>query len=488
MIAYDGSVKVVDFGVAKAADRVTETHSGAVKGKISYLSPEQARGAKLDRRSDLFSLGIVLWEMLTLERLYKHESDFATMQAIVQDPPPAPSSRRRDVPPELDALVLRALAKSPETRFQSAEELGEAIEQVAVKTGSTLSAAGLSRFLRELFGPRPEPWIALAEKEERPEVVTVTSEPIPNELEIRVSDPVDRRLAAVADLSVTAAPDLGELPRLAMGGRLATAAAPPSEVTASEAGPWPGSVSSGVLLRPPGGPEATLGGGGAPPRRKLAGMSPLVLGLAALGLLGIAVVAALIVAFGRDELPAAAASNDAAPPPVQEPVQVAEGSATATPTPEAAVDAAVAEPAVDAGTPLAAEETADAGAASEPAPPPPPTGSATPPSPPKDRKPPRGGRPPQAARKPADLAKELESGRVAEVVAECAANAAADRALCVRAACRAGDAAKARRWLARVPAAQQTKLADACAAAGLRLVEDKPPPKPDCADPMDCPR
>src|SRR3954471_20057691 len=139
MVSYEGSVKVVDFGVAKASDRAHETKSGTVKGKISYLSPEQCRGRRVARRSDLFSLGICLWEMLTTERLYKRASDFENMNAIVSEPPPAPSSRRDDIPAELDALVLRLLAKDPEDRLQTADEVVEAVEAVAAGTGSVLS-------------------------------------------------------------------------------------------------------------------------------------------------------------------------------------------------------------------------------------------------------------------------------------------------------------------------------------------------------------
>jgi len=200
MVGYDGSVKLVDFGVAKTADRVNETQSGAVKGKISYLSPEQARGQKLDARSDLFSLGIVMWELLTVDRLYKYDNDFETMSAIIHAPPPPPSARRADIPRALDALVMKALAKRPDDRYQSAEQLAEAIEEVAVQTSSALSAASLARFVRELFGQRPEPWVRLAAVHD-PDVVTVTSEPIPAELTIPISDPIDRRLAGVIDLS-----------------------------------------------------------------------------------------------------------------------------------------------------------------------------------------------------------------------------------------------------------------------------------------------
>jgi serine/threonine protein kinase len=201
MVSYEGGVKLVDFGVAKASDRVHETKSGTVKGKISYLSPEQCRGKRVDRRSDLFSLGICFWEMLTCERLYRRDSDFENMNAIAGEPPPAPSSRRSDVPPELDELVLRLLAKEPEGRCQSAEELIEAVEGVAARTGTVLSASGLGRFMRELFGQRPEPWLELESLQEQGEAVSVTSEPIPPELAVPPADRIDHQLASVLDLS-----------------------------------------------------------------------------------------------------------------------------------------------------------------------------------------------------------------------------------------------------------------------------------------------
>gem|GEM_PF-763700 len=200
MISYEGSVKVVDFGVAKAENRASETRSGTVKGKISYLSPEQCRGASVDRRSDLFSLGIVFWEMLTTERLYRRASDFENMHAIVTEPPPPPSTRRPGVPPEIDAIAVRLLSKTPEERFQTAGELVDALETVAARNNVIMSSSGLSRFLRELFGQRPEPWVEMEQQREAPEGVTVTSEPIPPEL-IAKLDPVDMSLARVRDLS-----------------------------------------------------------------------------------------------------------------------------------------------------------------------------------------------------------------------------------------------------------------------------------------------
>jgi serine/threonine protein kinase len=200
MVSYEGSVKVVDFGVAKAADRASETRSGTVKGKISYLSPEQCRGLPIDRRSDLFSLGIVMWEMLTTERLFRRNSDFENMTAIVNDPVPLPSSRRASLPHELDAITMRLLAKDPSARYQDADELVEALEGAAARTASMISPSALGRLLREMFGQRPEPWLELDTQEEVPEGVTVTSEPIPAQLIGSAISDLDLQLAQVPDL------------------------------------------------------------------------------------------------------------------------------------------------------------------------------------------------------------------------------------------------------------------------------------------------
>src|SRR5678816_581325 len=177
MISFDGAVKLVDFGVAKAAVRFSETRAGVIKGKIAYLSPEQCTGNKpVDRRSDVFSLGIVLWELLTVERLFRRDSDFATMAAIVTDEVPAPSTIRREVPAGLDAVVMTALSKDPEDRYPTAGVFVDALEHAARTAGIALSVGALGRYLRELFGVRPEPWIELESMEHNPAPVTVTGE------------------------------------------------------------------------------------------------------------------------------------------------------------------------------------------------------------------------------------------------------------------------------------------------------------------------
>ena len=202
MVSYEGHTKVVDFGVAKAAHRAVETKSGTVKGKISYLSPEQCRGERVDRRSDLFSLGIVMWEMLTGKRLYRHDSDFGNMSAIVYDAPVPPSHVRPDLPRDVDAIVLRLLAKSAAERFQSADEVVDEIEAAAVRAGLMLSVAAVGRFVRELCGRRLEPWLELAPKPATNEPVTLTNASVPTGLELEAANRIEVQLANLAELSL----------------------------------------------------------------------------------------------------------------------------------------------------------------------------------------------------------------------------------------------------------------------------------------------
>jgi serine/threonine protein kinase len=210
MVSFEGNVKIVDFGVAKAANRAVETRSGTVKGKISYLSPEQCRGDRVDRRSDLFSLGIVMWELLTCTRLYRRPSDFDSMTAIVHESPEPPSKRRAEVPRAVDDIVLRLLAKSAGDRFQTAAEVLEAIENAAMRAGTMLSTSALSRLVRDLFGVRPEPWLEIDTDTAPHEPVSFMSRPIPRSVARAPANEVERGLASVVDLSQLSIEVLGD--------------------------------------------------------------------------------------------------------------------------------------------------------------------------------------------------------------------------------------------------------------------------------------
>src|SRR4029079_6026231 len=118
LVSHDGAIKVCDFGIAKAKTRKTEdTQSGVLKGKFSYMSPEQCSSKPIDRRSDVFSIGILLYELSTQSKLFRGTSDFALLQQIVESPIPLPSARVPNYPRELEHIVMKALAKSPTDRY-----------------------------------------------------------------------------------------------------------------------------------------------------------------------------------------------------------------------------------------------------------------------------------------------------------------------------------------------------------------------------------
>ena len=160
MIGYDGSVKLLDFGIAKATMRSVETQSGIIKGKFAYMAPEQCRGREVDRRSDVFSLGIILYEVTTQHRCFRADSDFDTMHRIVTGDIVRPSRLVQGYPPALEAIVMKALAVDANQRYASAGQLLEAIEAFAASQRMSLSTMSLGRFMRDMFGEVQEPWLA----------------------------------------------------------------------------------------------------------------------------------------------------------------------------------------------------------------------------------------------------------------------------------------------------------------------------------------
>jgi serine/threonine protein kinase len=159
MVGYDGSVKVLDFGIAKAEERATKTVGGTIKGKYGYMSPEQCKGKPIDRRSDIFALGIVLYELTTLRRAFKGTDDFETMKRIVAGDVVPPSAAVSGYPRELEAVVMKAMASDVGARFQTGQELIEALDRFAVGAKLTGSNTAMGRFMTQLFGTRKEPWV-----------------------------------------------------------------------------------------------------------------------------------------------------------------------------------------------------------------------------------------------------------------------------------------------------------------------------------------
>ncbi|HSQ68186.1 MAG TPA: serine/threonine-protein kinase, partial [Polyangiaceae bacterium] len=128
ILTYEGRPKVIDFGLARAADRIASTTHGVVKGKLAYLSPEQAQGKKVDRQTDVFALGITMWELTTGRRLFKADDDVSTVKRILTTDATDPTTVAADYPPELAAAVMRALARDTKERWPTAKAFGEALD------------------------------------------------------------------------------------------------------------------------------------------------------------------------------------------------------------------------------------------------------------------------------------------------------------------------------------------------------------------------
>lgn len=155
LLSFDGEVKLADFGVAKARTSMVSTVAGRLRGKIPYMSPEQCRGEALDRRSDVYSAGVVLWEALAGRRLHDGESELAVLRAISDRDALPVTVGRPDCPPALAAIVAKALARSPAQRYQSAEQLQLALEAFARDQRLDTTPRTVTSLLDELFADDP---------------------------------------------------------------------------------------------------------------------------------------------------------------------------------------------------------------------------------------------------------------------------------------------------------------------------------------------
>jgi eukaryotic-like serine/threonine-protein kinase len=150
-VTSDGIVKVLDFGIAKIQDATVRTSTGAIKGTYAYMAPEQLRGEAVDRRTDVFAMGIVMWETLTRRHLFKRDTDFLTFQAITGDPIEDVCGLRPDVPSQLSAVIMTALSRDRDERFPTARILGEAIASaIQPFTSSAISEEIARAFPAEL--------------------------------------------------------------------------------------------------------------------------------------------------------------------------------------------------------------------------------------------------------------------------------------------------------------------------------------------------
>jgi serine/threonine protein kinase len=152
MCLREGGVKLLDFGIASAVsdDAVEQTDQGAFKGKLAYMAPERLRNEPLDGRSDLYSLGVMLWEMLTCRRLFRGASDAETFRNVLEMRVPAPSTQRQDIRPSLDAIVLRMLERDRSKRYQTGKAVADDLDDVLRECN--FRSRTVPALLSELFG------------------------------------------------------------------------------------------------------------------------------------------------------------------------------------------------------------------------------------------------------------------------------------------------------------------------------------------------
>jgi len=154
LVGFDGATKLIDFGVAKAAGRLQETATGFLKGKYPYMSPEQIDARPVDQRSDVFSLGVILWELCTRQRLFKGSNELTTARLVSDCSVPPPQRVNRDLPKEIDRVILKALQRNRDLRYPDASALRAAVEEFIAARGLAGTQADASAYLHSLYADR----------------------------------------------------------------------------------------------------------------------------------------------------------------------------------------------------------------------------------------------------------------------------------------------------------------------------------------------
>ncbi|HZI14944.1 MAG TPA: protein kinase, partial [Myxococcus sp.] len=266
LISFDGSVKLVDFGIAKAADQASLTKSGAIKGKFAYMAPEQASGKPLDARADIFAIGLVLYELLTGVRPLKRDSELATLQAAMECAIAAPS-QVADVPEEMDPVVMRAVAKNADDRYRDARQFQVSLEEILVGQRWVAGSVQISELMETLFADRLS-----AEKAEG-QVLPVGEDSAPSGTPQPPPPPRNSKASPAADMSWEAPPGEASHPVRPRASSPARPAVPPRRsavaapaVVEEDPGEWeapsgevdlPGRRRTAEANRRPSNPNAT---------------------------------------------------------------------------------------------------------------------------------------------------------------------------------------------------------------------------------------
>jgi len=172
-VGYDGNVQVMDFGIATAAGRLHSTKAGSLKGKLAYMAPEQLDRQELDRRADIWGLGVVLWELLTGRRLFRRRSELDTMVALAQSEIQPPSTIEDGLPPAVDAIVMRALSRNPEERYATARDLAVDLSRFMNRLDEPVGVPELAQWMEELFHEERAMRLQLVEEARRSSKRTV---------------------------------------------------------------------------------------------------------------------------------------------------------------------------------------------------------------------------------------------------------------------------------------------------------------------------
>jgi serine/threonine protein kinase len=226
LVSYEGEVKIIDFGIAKAANRAQKTQAGILKGKFGYMSPEQVRGLPIDRRSDIFALGVVMYEMMTGEKLFQGESDFSTLEKVRNAEVPSPRKFNTGMPPGLEKVLYKVLAREVEDRYQWGSELAEDLTPFLGTPGAQYGQERLSMFMRDAFAEE------VLREAKRMEQYVGVEPPKPAQPSENPNDPTVRGQKAYAEDSTNRNPDA----KATVQPRKATAAMPKA-VTPSGSGP-----------------------------------------------------------------------------------------------------------------------------------------------------------------------------------------------------------------------------------------------------------
>jgi eukaryotic-like serine/threonine-protein kinase len=199
LIGLDGAVKLADFGIAKET-RVT-TLSGSMHGTVTYMAPEQCRGHAFDRRADVFSLGVILYELATGHRLFWADNDVASLHRVLEGNVPRARKLKASIPAALDEIIMSAVASDPGRRTATARKLADEIEAFANANGHMLVNRNIARWVHEVMGPRDAPWIGAQTVIDVAPIVDVPSEPLVDVIAAAPADEVPPETFGPTDAS-----------------------------------------------------------------------------------------------------------------------------------------------------------------------------------------------------------------------------------------------------------------------------------------------